>query len=45
MFVRIQKLTFSIYANPKVKQELVNIGKLYVLFVNKAKHIMKSTRL
>ena len=45
MFVKIQKLTFSIYANPNVKQELVNIGKLYVLFINKAKHIMKSKRL
>ena len=43
MFVRIPKLTFSIYANTNVMRGLVNIGKPCVLFLNKTKHIMKST--
>ena len=43
MFVRIQRLTFSIYANTNVMQRLVNIGKPYVLFLNKTKHMMKSS--
>ena len=42
LFVRIQRLTFSIYANTNVMQRLVNIGKPYVLFLNKTKHMMKS---
>ena len=32
--VRIQKLTFSIYANKNVIQGLVNTGKPCVLFLN-----------
>ena len=43
MFVRIQKLIFSIYANTNVMQVLVNKGKPFVLFFNKTKHRMKST--
>ena len=43
MFVRIQKHTFNIYANTKVIQGLVNIGKSCVLFFNKTKHIMTPT--
>ena len=43
MFVRNAKLTFSIYSNTNVMQELVNIGKPCVLFLNKTKHIMKCT--
>ena len=43
MFLRIQKLTFSIYENTNVIQGLVNIGKPCVPFLNKTKHIMKST--
>ena len=42
MFVRIQNLTFSIYANTNVIKGLVNIGKPCVLFLFKTKH-MKST--
>ena len=37
------KTYFSIYANTNVMQGLVNIGKPCVLFLNKTKHIMKST--
>ena len=43
MYVRIQKLTFSIYTNINVRQGLVYIGKHCVLFLNKNKHIRKST--
>ena len=41
--MRIQKLTFSIYANTIAMQGLVNIGEPCVLFLNKTKPIMKST--
>ena len=42
-FVRIQNLTFSIYANTNVIKGLVNIEKPFVLFLNKTKHIIKPT--
>ena len=44
MFVRIQKLTFSIYVNNNDMQEFVSIEKPRVLFFNKSKHIIKPTR-
>ena len=34
MFVKIQKLTFRVYANINVMQGLVNIGNPCVLFLN-----------
>ena len=42
-FVRIQNLTFSIYANTNVIKGLANIEKPFVLFLNKTKHIIKPT--
>ena len=43
MFVRIQKLTFSISVNANDLQGLVNAEKPRVLFFNKTKHIIKPT--
>ena len=41
MFWKIQNLTFSIYVNTNVMQELVNIEKPCILFFNKTRHIIK----
>ena len=41
MFVRIQKLIFSINANTNVMQVLVNIENPCALFFNKTKHIIE----
>ena len=41
IFWKIQNLTFSIYVNTNVMQELVNIEKPCILFFNKTKHIIK----
>ena len=43
MFVRIQKLKFSIYVNTNVMQVSVNIEKQCVIVFNKTKHIIQST--
>ena len=45
MFFRIQKLTISIYVNINVMQGLVNREKPCVLFFNKTKFIIKTTRM
>lgn len=43
MLVRVWKFTSSIYVNKTVKQGLVNMEKPCVIFLNKAKHMIKST--
>ena len=45
MFVRIQKLTFSIYAITNVMQGLVNTEKPCILLFNKTKCIIKPLRM